>query len=232
MANVIVTGAAGGIGSATVAELAHRGARVLAVDVDASTIPIPGDGVVAHAADVSDAASVEGMVQAALEHFGSLNAIFNNAGIFGRWLPTADYPDEVFDRVLAVNIRGVQLGMKHAIPALRAAGGGRIVNTASTGALVGVGSAGAYVASKHAVLGLTRCAALEVHGDGITVNALCPGPTDTGMMAQIIADSDGERGEMMEPSEIAQVASWLLLDAPHALSGVPITVADWRGGSL
>jgi NAD(P)-dependent dehydrogenase (short-subunit alcohol dehydrogenase family) len=232
MANVIVTGAAGGIGSATVAELARRRARVLAVDVDASKIPVPSDDVVPHAADVSDASAVEGMVRAATDRFGELNAIFNNAGIFGRWLPTADYPDEEFERVLAVNVRGVQLGMKHAIPALRAAGGGRIVNTASTGALAGVGSAGPYVASKHAVLGLTRCAALELHPEGITVNALCPGPTDTGMMAQILADSGGDRGEMMEPAEIAQVAAWLLLDAPHALSGVPITVADWRGGSI
>jgi 3alpha(or 20beta)-hydroxysteroid dehydrogenase len=227
---VIVTGAAGGIGSATVDALAARGVSVFAVDLDWHAIPATSGGdVCLHSADVSKKVDVVNMMGAAVNQFGGVDAVFNNAGIFGAWAPLAEYPDETFARVFAVNVTGVQLVMKHAIPVLREAGGGVILNTASTGALTGVANASAYVAAKHAVLGLTRAVALELQSDHIAVNALCPGSTDTAMIAEI-ADAAGV--SLTEPlisaSDVARVATWLLLDAPRSLTGVPITVADGR----
>ncbi len=114
---VIVTGAAGGLGSATVEALATRGADVLAVDLDAEGLGrLAGDSVVPHPADVTDAAAVEGFVRAAVERFGRLDAIFNNAAIEGRIAPITEYPDEEYERVMRVNVRSVWLGMKHACP--------------------------------------------------------------------------------------------------------------------
>jgi NAD(P)-dependent dehydrogenase (short-subunit alcohol dehydrogenase family) len=235
---VIVTGAAAGIGAATVAELARRGARVLAADVDERVHALAGAGVETCVTDVSDDASVRAMIALAVERFGGLDAIHNNAGILGETAPVTDYPEAVFERVFAINVRGVFLGMKHAIPALRAAATGRILNTASTGALVAAPGQAPYVASKHAVLGLTRSAALELAGEGIAVNALCPGATDTPMLAEVIEgweasdptavqaiiDSVTPTGRLGRPEEIARVAAWLLLDAPAYLTGVPIPV--------
>jgi NAD(P)-dependent dehydrogenase (short-subunit alcohol dehydrogenase family) len=233
---VIVTGAGGGVGAAAVHELARRGARVLAVDIDSRVDEVAKDAdgeVVAYHADVTDAAAVEELVRLAVNRFGELNAIFNNAGILGPLAPVTDYPDELFERVMAVNVRGVYLGMKYAIPALRAAGGGAIVNTASTGALIAVGGLSAYIASKHAVLGMTRSVALELAKEPITVNALCPGPMDTPMVADRVEElrredpsmeSISPSGRLGRPEEIASVAAWLLLDAPKYLTGVPVTV--------
>jgi NAD(P)-dependent dehydrogenase (short-subunit alcohol dehydrogenase family) len=135
---VIVTGAANGIGAATVAELGRRGARVLAVDRDSRGLElaarVAGD-VVPVVADVTRAEAVQDFVAAALDRFGTLDGLFNNAGILGATAPITDYPEDVFDRVFAVNVRSAYLGMKYAIPPMRAAGRGAIVNTAFTGAL-------------------------------------------------------------------------------------------------
>jgi NAD(P)-dependent dehydrogenase (short-subunit alcohol dehydrogenase family) len=238
---VIVTGAANGIGAASVLELARRGARVLAIDLDPRVHQLStasAGEVVPHIADVTDGEAVAAAVASAVDQFGALNAIFNNAGILGATAPITDYPDELFERVFAVNVRGVYHGMKHAIPALRAAGGGVILNTASTGALVAAPAQAPYVASKHAVLGLTRSVALELAAEGISVNALCPGATDTPMLAEVIegwdvSGADAVRsvlesvtptGRMGRPEEIAEVAVWLLLDAPEYLTGTPIAV--------
>lgn len=239
MPAVIVTGAAGGLGSATVAALASRGADVLAVDLAADGLErLAGVGAVPHAADVSDPAAVEGVVKTAMERFGRLDAIFNNAAVEGRIAPITEYPVEEFDRVMRINVRSVWLGMRHALPALEAAGGGSILNTASTGGLVGWPDISPYVGSKHAVVGLTRAVALETAGRGIRVNCLCPGPMDTRMIWSIgEAMAPGDRaeqrrlfeeriplGRLGRPEEVAALATFLLLDCPEYLTGAVLPV--------
>ncbi len=233
---MVVTGAAGGIGAATVGVLVQRGARVLAVDLDADGLAEfsagLGPSVVAHRADVADAAA---MIATAVREFGRLDGLFNNAGIVGVRAPVVDYPADDFDRVYRTNVRGVFLGMKYGIPAMVASGGGAILNAASTGAMVGASNMAGYISSKHAVLGLTRTAALEVARLGITVNAMAPGTVDTPMVQPFFAGLSPEEaekrllgvtptGRIAQPAEIAAVATWLLLDRPTYLTGALIPV--------
>lgn len=240
---VIVTGGGGGIGRAACVQLGARGACILVVDRDAAAAEesarlarAAGGDAVAHAADVSDDAQVAGYVRAAEERFGGVDAFFNNAGIEGPIAPIADYPLADFERVFAVNVTGVFLGLKHVIPALQRRGGGAIVNTSSQAGLRGVGGLSGYSSSKHAVIGLSRAAALETAAEGIRVNALCPGPTSTRMMEDIHTAVRGAGGDPSsfvaripagrygEADEIAAAAVWLLLDAPAFLTGAEVPV--------
>jgi NAD(P)-dependent dehydrogenase (short-subunit alcohol dehydrogenase family) len=237
--SVVVTGAAGGIGTATVGALVRRGARVLAVDVDddglAGLAAEFESSVVAHRADVGESAEAERMITTAVREFGRLDGLFNNAGIVGVRAPVSDYPDDEFDRVYRANVRGVFLGMKYGVPAMLATGGGAILNAASTGAMVGASNMAAYISSKHAVLGLTRTVALEVAALGITVNAMAPGTVDTPMVQPFFAGLSPEEarerllgvtptGRIARPAEIAAVATWLLLDSPSYLTGALIPI--------
>ncbi|NKC15038.1 MAG: SDR family NAD(P)-dependent oxidoreductase [Gammaproteobacteria bacterium] len=192
---LVITGAAGGIGRATVARVASEGAKVLAVDLNAADLSaafndVEGD-IMIHAADVTGEAQVEHMMKTAAGHFGGIDGVFNNAGIEGATQPIEEYPLDVYEQVMAVNVKGVFLGIKHAISHLRARGGGAIVNTASTAGLRGSPLLPAYNASKHAVIGLTRSTA-EGHGrHGIRTNAVCPAPIHTRMMRAIESGMGG-----------------------------------------
>ncbi len=246
MKAIILTGAAGGLGSRTVEALAAAGAGVLAVDLDAAGLaPLAGDRVVVHVADVTDSAAVKAMVDTAVGGFGRLDGIFNNAATLGPIAPVTDYPDDEFERVFRINARSVFLGMKHAVPALIASGGGAILNTASTGGMMGWPNLTGYVGSKHAVVGLTRTVALELAGKGVRVNCLCPGPMDTSMIWEVgeaMAPGDRVRqqelleatvpvGRLGRPEEIASFVAWLLLEGPEYLTGavLPIDGAQTSG---
>ena len=246
---IIVTGAAGGLGGRTVERLSALGHDVLAVDLDADAVTssvTSGDrDVVAHAADVADSDLVASVVGAARDRFGRLDAIFNNAAIEGPLAEIGSYADDEFDRVMRVNTRSVFLGMKHALPVFLEQGSGTIINTASTGGMMGWPGLSGYVASKHAVVGMTKAVALEVAAEGVRCNALCPGPMDTRMiwaLGEGIAPGDRaeqERqfnatipaGRLGQPDEVASFAAWLLTECPGYLTGavLPIDGAQTAG---
>jgi NAD(P)-dependent dehydrogenase (short-subunit alcohol dehydrogenase family) len=186
---VLITGAAGGIGRAAAVRFAAEGARLGLVDLSRDGLretmaAVEKAGGAGHAveADVTRSADVAGYAAAVAERWGGVDCFFNNAGILGDVRALVDYPEETFDRVLAVNVKGVWLGIKTVAPLLRARGGGAIVNTASIAGLRGSRNLVAYTASKHAVVGLTRTAALELAPAGVRVNAVCPSPIDTAMV--------------------------------------------------
>ncbi|MBM3646481.1 MAG: glucose 1-dehydrogenase [Alphaproteobacteria bacterium] len=189
----LVTGGSNGIGRATALGFASHGAKVVIVDRDtaggeatAGVIRQRGGDALFVQADVTDAQSVQAYVRKTVEAYGRIDCFHNNAGIEGKIAQTADYEEAMFDAVMAVNVRGVFLGLKYVIGQMLAQkSGGAIVNTASTAGLMGSPGMPAYVASKHAVLGLTKTASGEVARQGIRVNAVCPGPIETRMIQDL-----------------------------------------------
>ena len=249
---VIVTGAAGGIGRAAARRFAAEGAAVVAVDLPGSDLAGTGAAVAAVGgkvtsvtADVRSESDVAGYVAAALDTHGKVDALFNNAGIEGPVVPLVDYPTDDFDRVMAVNVRGVWLGIKHAGPAIAASGGGSIVNTASLAGMTGTASLCAYGASKHAVIGLTKTAALEFAPLGVRVNAVAPAPIDTRMLHAIAAGMNPDDPSVATarmaarvplarygtPDEVAAVAAFLCSDDATYMTGAVVPVdGGWRAG--
>lgn len=231
----IVTGAGSGIGRASALRFAQEGARVVCADIDeaggAQTVRLIGDAAVFQRTDVADRAQAEALVQRAVDEFGGLDVAFNNAGTEGTMAPTADATDEVWDRTIAVNLTGVFYAMRAQIPALRARGGGSIVNCASIAGLVGFPNLPAYVASKHGVVGVTRAAALELAAEGIRVNALCPGVIDTPMVDRATGGDPEVKGgyaaaepvhRLGRPEEMADVALWLASEQSSFVTGQAI----------
>jgi NAD(P)-dependent dehydrogenase (short-subunit alcohol dehydrogenase family) len=237
---IIVTGAAGGIGRATVDRLAHEGAQIVAVDLKQSQLDealtlatSAGVEAIAVGADVSDASDVQRYIDEAVTRFGGVDALFNNAGIEGSIVPMDEYPVDEFEKVMSVNVTGVFLGIKHVIPALRARGGGAIVNSSSVAGLTGNPFISAYVASKHAVIGLTRSAAQAYGAEGIRTNAICPSPVETRMMRSLEKGISPENPEevklMMEsriplgrygtPEEVAALVAFLCSDDAKFING-------------
>jgi 3alpha(or 20beta)-hydroxysteroid dehydrogenase len=247
---VVITGAAGGIGRAAAVRLATEGARLVLVDLSkpgldesVAAVKRAGGEAVAVEADVTRREDVEKYVSAATRALGGIDRFFNNAGILGAVSPLVDYPEDVFDRVMAVNVKAVWLGMKLVGPAVAARGGGAIVNTASIAGLRGTANLVAYTASKHAVVGLTRTAAIELVRRGVRVNAVCPAPIDTPMAAQLEAgfgsrDPRAFHDRMAasipmrrygKPEEVAALVAFLLSDEAAYLNGGIYTV---DGGAM
>jgi NAD(P)-dependent dehydrogenase (short-subunit alcohol dehydrogenase family) len=248
----LITGGAGGIGRATALAFAKAGARVVAVDRDlaageetARQVREAGGEARFVAADVTRSTEVAAYVQAALDAFGRIDCFFNNAGIEGKIAPTAEYDEDLFDAVIAVNLKGVFLGLRHVVPVMLRQGGGAIVNTASTAGVAGSPGLSAYVASKHGVIGLTRTAASEYGHAGIRVNAVCPGPTDTRMIHSLEEQSSPggsnsvrERyqsaipiGRYAMPEEIANLVLFLSSDLAASITGGQYLIDGGRGAS-
>jgi NAD(P)-dependent dehydrogenase (short-subunit alcohol dehydrogenase family) len=205
----VVTGGANGIGRATALGFARHGALVVVVDRDAAAgaavaAEIGGQAIFRQA-DVTRAADVQGYVQAALDAFGRIDCFHNNAGIEGKVAPTAEYEEAVFDAVMGVNVKGVFLGLRHVLPVMIRQESGAVVNTASVAGLVGTVGMPAYVASKHAVIGLTKVAAGEVGRLGIRVNAICPGPIATRMVQDIARQVSPNNPEEIEARYAASI---------------------------
>ncbi|SDV47333.1 SDR family NAD(P)-dependent oxidoreductase [Chitinasiproducens palmae] len=243
---VAVTGAAGGIGAAIVRRLATDGWSLVLADRDPRALAELADEVVAlggdclpRAGDVTQPEYVAGLVGSALERYRRLDGFVSNAGIVGGMVPLDDYPEAVFDEVMAVNVRGTFLCLKHALPALRVQPGASFVAMASTSAVRGRANLSAYVASKHAVLGLVRAAALECVGSHARVNAILPGPTQTAMIDAIDRmaaqrSPDGHVARAVStpygrPEDVAAAVRFVLSpDAAH-MNGAMLTV---DGGSI
>ncbi len=186
----IITGGSGGIGQAAARQFTGEGARVVLVDLDESALHSAvqsiGEEIASYVvADVTQPEQVQSYVNAAVERWGGIDIYLANAGIEGTLSPIPDYPIEIFDQVMAVNVRGVWLGLKYVIPVMRDRGGGSIVITSSTAGIGGSADISAYVTSKHAVIGLMRTAALECAPLGIRVNTVNPAPIETRMMRSI-----------------------------------------------
>jgi len=224
----IVTGGASGIGEAVCRQLAREGARVVVADYDgtgAQALAAQLGDALAVQLDVADAAAVERMVQATVERFGGLHLAVNNAGIGGPSHPTADYPLADWHRVIDVNLHGVLYSMKYELPAMLASGGGAIVNMASILGSVGWSGSVAYVAAKHALLGMTRTTAMEYASQGIRVNAVGPAFIDTPLLSGLDpATREGlvglhPVGRLGTPEEVAALTCFLLSREASFITG-------------
>ncbi|HBO1017307.1 TPA: glucose 1-dehydrogenase [Pseudomonas aeruginosa] len=221
----LVTGAASGMGLAAARAYAEAGAAVTLADIRetelqavAAEMTAAGHKVLAFAGDIADESYVKALLEKTVATFGRLDAAFNNAGIQSPAVETADVPSEVFDRITDINMRGVWLCMKYQLIQMRAQGSGAIVNNSSLGGLVGVPGRVAYHAAKHALVGMTKSAALEYAAQGIRINCICPGIIETPMVAGMLEGETEVMNEMMKDvpirrlgkaEEIADAVLWL-----------------------
>ena len=244
---VVVTGAAVGLGYAAAENLAAMGANLSLIDYNEETLKeakqklsqkFPDIKVLAIVADVSDETAVKNYVDQTVEEFGAIDGFYNNAGIEGKQTPMIEYDTEIFKKVIDINLLGVFYGMKYIIPVMIKNGGGKIVNVSSVGGLRGVLNQSAYVATKHAVAGLTKQAALEYGSDGILTNAIAPGAIMTPMVEEAFRQVNPDDPQAAEkeyasrnptkrlgtPAEVAKVVSFLLSDDNGYLNGQIIAI--------
>jgi NAD(P)-dependent dehydrogenase (short-subunit alcohol dehydrogenase family) len=230
----LVTGGGSGIGRACALEFASRGCRVVVTDVDerggAETVRMVGEAgseAFFTRVDVTKLADLQAAVDAAVERFGSLDYAVNNAGIGGPAAPTGEYPEDGWRQVIDINLSGVFYGMRAQIPQMLQQGRGAIVNMASILGLVGFAGSPAYVAAKHGVLGLTKTAALEYSGQGIRINAVCPGFIETSMTKALREDqnlhqmlvSKHATGRLGRAEEVAAAVAFLCCEESSFISG-------------
>lgn len=245
---VMVTGAANGLGRATALRLARRGARLALVDVNADGLETTRAAIAAESpaaepavftADVSVEDDVRSYVERTVEQFGRVDGLYNNAGIEGKQDAVEAYDSDMFDKVLSVNLKGVLYGMKHTLPHLKAQGSGAIVNAASVGGIRAIPNLVAYVATKHAVVGMTKQAALEYGQYGVSVNAVAPGAIMTDMVRGSLIQIAGEDGweqagaafvsvnpmrRFGEPDEVAALVTFLLSGEARFVNGAVIPI--------
>lgn len=244
---IIVTGAAGGLGSIVVRLLRERGCNVVCVDRDAGALDrvvkekASGEAV-SVVADLGSAADVQRMVDTAVQKWGRVDGLFLGAAVNGDAGPIINTSDEVFDHVIRTNLKSVWLGIKAAVPVMIKSGGGAVVTVGSVAAVRGAPTLGAYAASKHGVVGLTQTVALEYAKQGIRANILCPGSMDTQLIQpMLLKRGDGDKakglaatvagipnGRLAQPDELATTGVWLLLDAPKHLNGQSIILDGGR----
>jgi NAD(P)-dependent dehydrogenase (short-subunit alcohol dehydrogenase family) len=248
----LITGGGGGIGRATALTFAENGAKVVVVDSNPADGQASADIVTQRGgdarfvpADVTNSTDVQRYVRDTLAAFGRIDCFFNNAGIEGRVAPTQEYDEAVFDAVIAVNLKGVFLGMRHVLPVMLRQASGAIVNTASVAGLFGGPGMAAYVASKHGVIGLTKVASSDVARQGVRVNAICPGPVETRMMRSLEAQRNPNDPESVHammsasapdgryalPEEIANTVLYLCSDLSGHITGTHVVIDGGRAGS-
>src|ERR1700745_3748883 len=252
----LITGGGSGIGRPTPLGFGSGGRKAVLVARDtaageATAGVIRQQGGEAHfvTADVTKSAEVQAYVKATLDTYGSIDCFFNNAGIEGKWAHTAEHDEDAFDQVIAVNVKGVFLGLRHVLPVMLQQKRGAIVNTASVAGLVATPGMPAYVASKHAVIGLTKTAAGEVARQGVRVNAVCPGRVDTRMINSLEAQLNPSdpasvsrryqsaipMGRYVNPEEIANTVLFLCSDLASAITGAQYVIDGGRpatGGAV
>lgn len=248
----LVTGGGGDIGRAAVLAFASRGAKIVVVDVNeaagraSAELALERGGEARFVrADVTRSAEVQSYVQATLDAYGAIDCFFNNAGIEGAIAATQDYDEAMFDQVIAVNLKGMFLGLRHVLPVMLRQGAGAVVNSASITAIFGGPGMPAYVASKHGVLGLTKAAAADVARHGIRVNAVCPGPVETRMMRSLEAQrnpADPEAlaaairaaipiGRYTTTDEVANAVLYLCSSLSGGITGTHLMLDGGRSGS-
>jgi NAD(P)-dependent dehydrogenase (short-subunit alcohol dehydrogenase family) len=246
---VVITGGSGGIGKTTAARFLEEGASVALVDIDQASLDAAcealggGERVLAIKADVSDEADVKRYVQSTIDRFGRIDVFFNNAGIEGKVAPLEQQDTAMFDKVLAINVRGAYLGLKHVLPHMYKAGAGSVINTSSISGLQGTADVLPYVTSKHAVTGMTKVAALEAASHNVRVNSVHPSPVNTRMMRSLEAgfapgDAEGAKaalqkaiplGRYGETSDIANLVLFLASDESRFITGAQYRIDGGMG---